>query len=117
MATCALAASANGKVSLFQRMKVDRILETEKRLAKFDPHEGMHLFNAYSVRLQADTEVAHRQLYEIIKSAIDNEETANSLIEMSQAMIQQCPQASKARIEMTTLCKLLGSKDLITSGL
>ncbi|MEE9425254.1 MAG: hypothetical protein V3V18_09780 [Methylococcales bacterium] len=110
MAACALVATANGKVSLYQRMKIDQMMETQPRLKIFDPHDGIDLFNEYIERLQNDVETAHRQLCEIIKDVIDCEETADCLIQLCQTILQKKNQTgSVAQIEIKTLCDLLGA--------
>ena len=110
MAACALVATANGKVSLYQRMKIDQIMETQPRLKIFDPHDGMDLFNAYVERLQNDVETAHRKLCEIIKAVIDCEETADCVIRLCQTILQDSSQTnSVAQIEIRSLCDLLGA--------
>ncbi len=109
MAACALVAIANGKVSLYQRMKIDQIMETHERLTMFDPHDGMDLFNEYSERLQKDTELTRQHLCETIKAVIDCEETANCLIQLSQTLLQNNNLASKEQMVINSLCDLSGA--------
>ncbi|HFD11083.1 MAG TPA: hypothetical protein ENJ32_01230 [Crenotrichaceae bacterium] len=110
MAACALVASANGKVTLYQRMKLDQILETQNRLAIFDPHDGINLFNEYAERLQNDSHSTRKQLYETIKSTIDCEQTANCLIQMSQTLVQNNHQTRDVQFEINALCEIMGAQ-------
>ena len=111
MAACALVASTNGKVTLYQRMKIDEILENQDRLKIFDPHDGIDLFNDYIERLQNDAETTHRELCEIVKNLVDCEETADWLIQLCQTILQKKDQTdSVAQIEINTLCDLLGAR-------
>jgi tellurite resistance protein len=110
MAACAIIATANGKVTLYQRMKVDQIMETNERLAMFDPHNGTNLFNEYCESLQQNTAATRTHLCETIKAVIDNEETADVLIRLSRTMLQNSDlNDRKAQLEINTLCDLLGA--------
>ena len=112
MASCALVAVSSGKITLFQRMKIDQILESQIRLSMFEPHQGVYLFNEYTQDLLRDSETTRKQLYDLIKAVIDCQETANSLVQMSVTMLQNQNQTSEAILEINFLCELLGVQQI-----
>lgn len=109
MAACALVAVADGQVSLGQRLRMDRILETLTRLRMFDPHEGVDLFNRYVEAILVSPREGHLQAVAAIESAADDDET-------KQLLVRVCIAISEAggtmglveRIEIVSLCTLLG---------
>lgn len=109
MAACALAAVADGAPTLSERIRVDQILETLAALKIFDPHEGVELFNEYSIAiLNAPREGRDRVMSEL-KPAINDPETANLLVRMCLAVAEAKGEKSLVdQIEIVMLCSVLG---------
>lgn len=51
MASCAIVAISDGKISFSERVRLDNIIEVLDRINVFDPHEAIDLFNLYVERL------------------------------------------------------------------
>lgn len=62
MAGCALVATADGAISLSERSRVDRIVESLRELDIFDPHEAVNRFNEYAEDIAADAERGRRDI-------------------------------------------------------
>lgn len=80
MAACALVAMASGRVSLRDRVHVDRVLETLDALKVFDPHEGVDLFNEYVARLEADAIAGRRAVLDLVAEEVAQEREKAELL-------------------------------------
>jgi len=113
MAACALVATADGRVSLGERVRVDQILETLEALKIFDPHEAVDLFNDFSDNILDNPQSGHEKaLATLLETAIDEE--------MKTLIIRICCAISEIEhgqgddviaadhIEIVSLCSRLG---------
>ena len=75
MAACSLIAIADGEVTLAERIRVDRILETLEELKVFDPHEGVNLFNDYCRAIQDSPKEGREKAVRSVKSMAGDPET------------------------------------------
>lgn len=110
MAACALIATIEGEVSLSQRLRIDKILETLEALQVFDPHEGVDLFNAYAGAIFEGPEAGRREaLRFILQVAQADPEKADLLVRICLAVSDADGSVSLVeQIEIVTLCSILG---------
>lgn len=114
MAACALVASADGKISFAERIRLDQILETLDRLRVFDPHEGVDLFNEFTDLILEHSEEGHVLALEAIMEGAPDEETRELLIRICCAVSEADSDADGKKaladqIEIVTLCNRLGA--------
>ena len=108
MAASALAAIADGEVTLGQRLRMDRILETLTRLKVFDPHEGVNLFNEYVQEILASPRQGREAALRDIRAAADGEETRQLLVRVCIAISEAGGRMGLVeQIEIVSLCSLL----------
>ncbi len=87
MAAGALVTTIHGEVTLGQRMRLDKVLETLGELKVFDPHEGVNLFDEYVQGIFADPPKGQaRALREVKEVAADDAERAELLIRICLAI-------------------------------
>ncbi len=111
MASCALVAAADGRVSLGERVRVDQVLETLERLRVFDPHEGVDLFNEFSDGILANPKSGHEAAVEALLAGVgDDPEAAPLLIRVCLAVSEMSGDDSRLidEIEIVSLCSRLG---------
>jgi tellurite resistance protein len=113
MAVCALVATADGKVSLGERVWVDQILETLEALKIFDPHEAVDLFNEFSVGILHSLSEGHDLALTALADATDDVETKALIIRICCAISEvKHPDGEENmiaadQIEIVTLCSRL----------
>lgn len=114
MAACALVATADGKVSLGERVRVDQILETLEALKIFDPHEAVDLFNDFSDAILATPQAGHDKALAALADAASDDETKTLIIRICCAIseIGHGPgdeeEIAADQIEIVSLCSRLG---------
>ncbi len=114
MAASALVATADGKVTLGERVRVDQILETLEALKIFDPHEAVDLFNEFSDDILEAPEAGHERAVGALLDAADDDEKKALIIRICSAIseakhLHGDDQVFAAdRIEIVSLCSLLG---------
>jgi tellurite resistance protein len=110
MAACALVAMASGRVSLRDRVHVDRVLETLDALKVFDPHEGVGLFNEYVARLEADAIAGRRAVLDLVAEEVAKEpEKAELLARICLATSAPQLEGGEAqRQALADLCRCIG---------
>jgi len=114
MAACALVATADGKVSLGERVRVDQILETLEALKIFDPHEAVDLFNGFSDAILESPHEGHDLALAALAEVTDDVETKALIIRICCAISEvKHPDGEKNmiaadQIEIVTLCSRLG---------
>lgn len=110
MGACALVSTADGRVTLYQRTRVDRLLETLDALKVFDPHEGVELFNELVQALEADSDAGHRQVLDIVSREVaDDPEKARLLVRICLAVSERDGAVPAAeRREIAALCRSIG---------
>lgn len=109
MAACSLIAIADGEVTLAERIRVDRILETLEELKVFDPHEGVNLFNDYCRAIQDSPKEGREKAVRSVKSMAGDPETAELLIRICLAIAESRGEKPLVdQVEIVMLCSLLG---------
>ena len=114
MAACALVATADGRVSIGERVRVDQILETLEALKVFDPHEAVDLFNEFCDAILETPQVGHDQALVALADAAVDDETKALIIRICCAIIEvKHPDGDVAtmtadHIEIVSLCSRLG---------
>lgn len=110
MAACALVASADGNVSLRERVRVDQVLDYLETLRIFDPHEGVELFNEFANAILNSPREGHEQAMAAIREEVDQHPASAELL------IRVCIGVSKVdgrlpvveQIEIVSLSQTLG---------
>lgn len=69
MAACAMVASADGTVSFAERVRIDQILQSLRRLQVFDPHEGINIFNDFTDQISEHPETGHETAFKAMKKS------------------------------------------------
>lgn len=114
MAACALVATADGKVSFRERVRVDQILETLEALKIFDPHEAVDLFNEFSDAILASPKDGHDKALLALAESDEGVETKSLIIRICCAIseVNHDPGDNAAfaadKIEIVSLCSRLG---------
>lgn len=110
MAGCALVSSADGGVSLRERMCLDRILETLDALKVFDPHEGVELFNAFCEALRSNPAEGRRRALRVITREVAGEPGKALLLTRICLAVGERDGAvpPERECEVSELCRLLG---------
>ncbi|MEX2630283.1 MAG: TerB family tellurite resistance protein [Tistlia sp.] len=86
MAACALVATADGKVSFSERMRLDQMLDCLKELQAFDPHEAVNRFNDFVEALVGDREAGEAEALASIRRIADDQEAAILLLKLCIAL-------------------------------
>jgi tellurite resistance protein TerB len=108
MAACALAATADGRVTFSERVRVDQIVITLEQLKAFDPVEAADLFRDYCDAVLDSPRQGHDKLVAILETVRGNQETAELLIRICLAVTEAGGKSSLMdQIEIVTLCSLL----------
>jgi tellurite resistance protein TerB len=115
MAACALAATASGKVSLRDRVQVDRVLETLDALRVFDPHEGVELFNEMVEAIGRSASEGRELALQAIDDEVAREpDKAELLVRICLAVSEQQGRVPEPdRKAIGTLCKRLRVRDSV----
>ncbi|MBT6240454.1 MAG: tellurite resistance TerB family protein [Rhodospirillaceae bacterium] len=113
MAACALVATADGVVSLGERVRVDQILETLEALKIFDPHEAVDLFNDFSDAILESPHTGHDKALAALADAAKDQETKTLIIRICCAISEVSHDVGKDtiaadQIEIVSLCSRLG---------
>jgi tellurite resistance protein len=87
MAASAMAAIADGEISLRERVRLDKVMEALEQLKIFDPHEGVDLFNDYVREIEAWPEQGrNRALADVKAVALKDREQAQLIIRVCLAI-------------------------------
>ena len=110
MAASALVATIRGEVTLGQRLRLDKVMETLTQLSVFDPHEGVDLFNEYVQAIFDEPRKGQvRALRDVTEVAGEDREKAELLIRICLAISEADGGIDLAeQIEIVTLCSILG---------
>lgn len=114
MAASALVATADGNVSLGERVRIDQILETLEALKIFDPHEAVDLFNDFSDAILASPQAGHDLALEALADAASDEEAKTLIIRICCAISEVNHDQGDGntiaadQIEIVSLCSRLG---------
>jgi tellurite resistance protein len=109
MAACALVATADGKVSFGDRVRVDQIMQTLENLKVFDPHDGVNLFNEYSDLILEHPATGHETAFMAVEKVAREPENGNLMVRICMAICDAngCNRIAD-QIEIVTLCSRLG---------
>ncbi|MGR9106659.1 MAG: TerB family tellurite resistance protein [Gammaproteobacteria bacterium] len=108
MAACALVATANGRVSFCQRMRLDQVLATLDRLRGFDPHEGVDLFNGFVEKIVRSPRIGRRKSLAAMAAVAGDKSLAELLIRVCLAVSESDGRVSPAEMhEILSLCSVL----------
>ncbi len=108
MAACALVATADGKVSFSERVRVDQIIETLEALQVYDPHEAVNIFVDYCDAILSAPSEGHPKVLGQLDLVKDNPETAALLIRICLAIAESNGKTSLIdQIEIVSLCSIL----------
>ena len=88
MASCAVVATADGKLSYTERVRVDQILATLEQLQVFDPHEGVDLFLEFAEHILMAPKDGHERALEALDWVKDEPETAKLIIRICLAVAE-----------------------------
>lgn len=110
MAACAVVATADGVVSLRDRVRVDQVLAALQGLRVFDPHEGVNVFNEFVAAVEDDPVEGRALALAAIRAEADKDR------ERAEILIRICIAVSRVaggipppqRAEIMQLCSLLG---------
>jgi tellurite resistance protein len=118
MAACALVSMADGSVSLRERVRLDRLMETLDALKVFDPHEGVEIFNEFVAALERDTDRGRRQILHVVAAETEGDtEKALLLARICLAVSEKNGHLpGVARREIGDLCRTIGV-DPVAAGL
>ena len=109
MASSAIMAIADGEVTFNERVRIDQILETLDKLAVFDPHEGVDLFNDYIEGIKENSAAGHERCWEDIHAAVEDIETAALMLRVCLAICASDGEVNlPEQIAVVTLCSRLG---------
>ena len=108
MAACSLVAIADGEITLSERIRVDRIVETLDALQVFDPHEAVDLFNDFTQDILDNPRVGRERAMRALKTVASDPPTASLLIRICLAIAESKGGKSLvSQIEIVMLCSLL----------
>ncbi|MAF48699.1 MAG: TerB family tellurite resistance protein [Rhodospirillales bacterium] len=108
MAACALVATADGRVTFSETVRVDQIVEILEQLKAFDPVEAADLFRDYCDMVLDNPREGHEKLVALLESVRGDQETAELLIRICLAVAEAGGKTSLVdQIEIVTLCSLL----------
>lgn len=109
MAASALAAYADGTVSLSERDSIDDMLENLERLNLHDPAKATQILNDYIHALQDDPESAQAVLIGKLKRIAGDREAADLIARIALAVSYADGQFNYAeRLQFAEICQTLG---------
>jgi len=109
MAASALAAYADGTVSLTERYSIDDMLENLERLNLHDPEKATQILNEYIRALQDDAETAQAVLIGKLKRFADDREAADLIVQIALAVSYADGHFNYAeRMQFAEICETLG---------
>ncbi|MBP5857616.1 tellurite resistance TerB family protein [Marivibrio halodurans] len=109
MASCALVAMADGKVSLSEQSRIDDVLEAIDRLSLFDVHEAIDLFNAYVDGIRENPVKGRKAALDTVERMADDAESGELLVRICLAVSQaDGDYARSERDQIIGVCSRLG---------
>ena len=117
MAACAMVSISEGEVHFCDRIRLDQILNTLKKLKIFDPHEGVEIFNYFTEKIKTSPKQGHNEALAAVKDVATDKTTAELIVRLCLAISLSDSKTSMVeQIEIVSLCSLLGV-DANTLGL
>jgi tellurite resistance protein TerB len=109
MAASALAAYADGTVSLTERYSIDDMLENLERLKLHDPEKAIQILNDYIHALQDDPEPAQAVLIGKLKRISADRDAADLIVKIALAVSYADGHFNYAeRMQFAEICETLG---------
>ncbi len=109
MAASALAAYADGTVSLTERYSIDDMLENLERLSLHDTEKATQILNEYIHALQDDPEPAQAVLIGKLKRISADREAADLIVQIALAVSYSDGHFNYAeRMQFAEICETLG---------
>lgn len=108
MAVCALAAIADGEVSLSERYSIDQAIASEPALRPFDTATAVRILDDYIFAIREEADTAKEVLYNKVRRIAGDPKQARTLMRVAYLIIvadQQIREAEKE--EFVRLCGLL----------
>ncbi len=105
----ALAAQADGKVTLTERYRIDDILARLERLRIYDPHKAVQILDGFLTELHDNAEAAERVLLGKLRRIAEDREAAELVVRIALSVSQSdgaFSQPERARFE--EICAVLG---------
>lgn len=110
MAGAALVCVADGAVSLRQRTRLDRLLDTLEALQVYDPHECVERFNDFVNQIREDPQKGRqRAMQALLAETQEHPESARTIVRICLAVGEVDGRvAAKEQREITRLCRRIG---------
>jgi tellurite resistance protein TerB len=109
MAACAMVSISEGEVHFCDRIRLDQILNTLKKLKIFDPHEGVEIFNYFTEKIRTSPKEGHDEALAAVKNVATDKTTAELIVRLCLAISLSDRKTSMVeQIEIVSLCSLLG---------
>ena len=108
MAACAMVASADGTVSFAERVRIDQILQSLRRLQVFDPHEGINIFNDFTDQISEHPETGHETAFKAMENIAQDADNRALIFKIFIAICQAESDDNMAdQIKIVSLCSRL----------
>ncbi len=108
MGACAMVATADGEVSFAERVRVDQILQSLKKLTVFDPHEGIDIFNEFTDLILEHPATGHETAFLAMERVAQSPEDGALMIRICIAICEADSEKNIAdQIEIISLCSRL----------
>ena len=109
MAASALAAQADGTVTLSERYRIDEILARLERLRIYDPHKAVQILDAFLTELRNNGEVAERVLLGKLRRIAEDREAAELIVRIALSVSRSDGKFSAPeRAQFSEICAVLG---------
>lgn len=109
MAACAMVATADGKVSFAERVRVDQILQSLQQLQVFDPHKGIDIFNEFTDLILEHPATGHETAFLAMDRVARDPENGALMLRICVAICEADTGTRMAdQIEIVSLCSRLG---------
>lgn len=109
MAASALAAYADGEVTLSERYRIDDILSTLERLRIYDPHKAVQILDEFLYALRETPHEARRVLIGKLERIAEDREAAELIVRIA---LSVCASdgviVSSERAQFAEICDVLG---------
>ena len=109
MAASALAAQADGTVTLSERYRIDDILAHLERLRIYDPHKAVQILDRFLTELQDNPENAERVLFGKLGRIAEDREAAELIVRITLSVSESDGSFSAPeRARVSDICAVLG---------
>ncbi len=109
MAAGALAAQADGTVTLSERYRIDDILARLERLKIYDPHKAVQILDGFLTELRDNAEAAERVLLGKLSRIAEDREAAELVVRIALSVSQSDgPFGAPERARFEEICAVLG---------